>query len=203
MYMSDVRMRKMSPGPSFSLCLATLLLFLLQVISKRPAAVSISLSLSACPIYTSPYMVTVHILLHVCSDSNIVVSGVPCVVVTCVIRPSSWRQRQGRRGGGDKYEEGKVSEIKNDRKGENRVSGWWKALTGKAREKFPAGCHGWGIKPVFAFNACGQSPIWLKLWNNTQSDSSRNVAGTGFGIRAALSQSPKHATEHCSLRGEA
>lgn len=56
MYMSDVRMRKMSPGPSFSLCLATLLLFLLQVISKRPAAVSISLSLSACPIYTSPYM---------------------------------------------------------------------------------------------------------------------------------------------------
>lgn len=98
MYMSDVRIRKMSPGPSFSLCLATLLLFLLQVISKRPAAVSISLSLSACPIYTSPYMVTVHILLHVCSDSNIVVSGVPCVVVTCVIRPSSWRQRQG--GGG-------------------------------------------------------------------------------------------------------
>lgn len=157
-----------------------------------------SLSPSLRALFTLP-PIWVHILLHVCSDSNIVVSGVPCVVVTCVIRPSSWRQRRG----GDKYEEGKVSEIKNDRKGENRVSGWWKALTGKAREKFPAGCHGWGIKPVFAFNACGQSPIWLKLWNNTQSDSSRNVAGTGFGIRAALSQSPKHATEHCSLRGEA
>ena len=34
------------PPPLFSFCLATLLLFLLQVISKKPAAVSISLSLS-------------------------------------------------------------------------------------------------------------------------------------------------------------
>lgn len=58
-----------------------------------------SLSPSLRALFTLP-PIWVHILLHVCSDSNIVVSGVPCVVVTCVIRPSSWRQRQGRRGRG-------------------------------------------------------------------------------------------------------
>ena len=204
------------PPPLFSFCLATLLLFLLQVISKRPAAVSISLSLSlslralfTLPLYGyRPHSVTCLLRFKHCGVWS-PLCGCNLCHQTGQLTSKEWR----RWGGGDKYEEGKVNKIKNDRKGANTGSGWWKALTGKARKNSQrmrwwwwwwwGGCHGWGIKPVFAFNACGQSPIWLKLWNNTQSDSGRNVAAAGFGIRAALSQSPKHATEHYSLRGEA
>lgn len=87
----------------------------------------------------SLYMVTVksnapvEILLHICSKFKHCGVWSPCVVVTCVIRLSSWRQRTRKKR---KCEEER--ESKNWKKGQKRrnrriPSGWWEALTGKPK----------------------------------------------------------------------